>query len=734
MVKSVKVKGVNRVENPDFVGDIGVEKNHNLFVSNGLHDKSMLVHNCWGLISKDPSVGAAFQLGKNAKIRYRQNPTPELLAIVQAVGDIHKVNYNFFTGVPIEQVTKEQRQESKAISFGCFTQDTIVSTEHGPTRVGDLCVSGIKPKVITKGGLILESDGAASRGFKSCVEVLTYHACLKGTPDHRILRITPDCTLEMTGLQDLKHGDYVVYQTGVFGTTVPLFENHDPITIQDAYDIGVRAESLWGDVSNLPSQRLVKLAREIIASPKEYVVSYLAGCFQTLGSVNYFPYKPEIHSIQLNTTEQDFIYDVSYALDLLGIECLVYYTLVDEEKHFELFIYDDYSLATFLTVVGIKPYEQDTVFNTAKGLLITQDKKPAIINSEGCVATRQIIARYREAAAKKTYSVAYLSERQSLPGLLENIDQYKESFYQLDLGVEWETLKLLSLPGTKVSGIFNEACDIGVHEVFDVLNVVEEHTWSANGIIVSNSIYGKGTPSLARDLGKTVEYAEKLLKNFFAKFPNASKWLEWTRTFSRKNYYTFSPLGRRRNLFGYMVGNKTIDAALERRAQNAPVQGFGSDLMFIGASIFCKLIYEAQVELGLVDPDEHNPVCPIGLNVMVHDSLEVETPVKYIPLVAHLMEFATTIAVTKYVKKYFDYDFVVDTEVDFDIGASGNSLNGWDYTEENLIENIKKGLIYQKEQLGMDVNVKKELRLLEECRPTYQHIIDRYPLNHKIIE
>jgi DNA polymerase I-like protein with 3'-5' exonuclease and polymerase domains len=72
----------------------------------------------WGLISKDPSVAEAFQKCLDLIYEFRRNPTPANLKRMLLEADIHKVNYSLYTGTPIDKVTKEQRQSSKAIVFG----------------------------------------------------------------------------------------------------------------------------------------------------------------------------------------------------------------------------------------------------------------------------------------------------------------------------------------------------------------------------------------------------------------------------------------------------------------------------------------------------------------------------------------------------------------------------------------------------------------------------------------
>lgn len=267
-----------------------------------------------------------------------------------------------------------------------------------------------------------------------------------------------------------------------------------------------------------------------------------------------------------------------------------------------------------------------------------------------------------------------------------------------------------------------------------VIEVTSEQRQESKGISFG-SIYGMSPRTLASNLKKALDYVEKILDKFFGKFQKASKWLKWARAFSKRNGYVYSPLGRRRNLPGYLYDINYVNAALERRSTNSPVQGIASDFGFICARILSQLLYEVLVDIGYVDPKTCSGALEAGVNVMVHDSIEVEAPYELIPLVMYLMEYAATEGVRKYVKAVFGMDFVVGLEVDFEIGPSGDRMESWDYSPKSLEHALTTSLTIQKEEYGHnDIDVPRVMKRMTRFSDKHLPMLEKkYPLDLTII-
>lgn len=112
----------------------------------------------------------------------------------------------------------------------------------------------------------------------------------------------------------------------------------------------------------------------------------------------------------------------------------------------------------------------------------------------------------------------------------------------------------------------------------------------------------------------TEEEAQEVYDGFFETWEGMSEWHEHTIRESRARGYTVSPIGRRRLLPDIRDRNQHYRQSAERQAVNAPVQGFGSDLMQMAiASIF-----------GFLPGTE--PVHGAYPVATVHDSLVIEAP------------------------------------------------------------------------------------------------------------
>lgn len=103
--------------------------------------------------------------------------------------------------------------------------------------------------------------------------------------------------------------------------------------------------------------------------------------------------------------------------------------------------------------------------------------------------------------------------------------------------------------------------------------------------IVFGLIYGRGIPSIAEQLGKTVEETEALCEQFFKQFPQGVAWLDEMKRFCEQYGYVETPFGRRRQLaFVHDQDRGRREAAL-RRSINTPVQSTTGDFATLSISL-----------------------------------------------------------------------------------------------------------------------------------------------------
>ena len=80
-----------------------------------------------GILAQCDAMAKVFTTAKALLDEYRKNPTKEGLKIAEIYGDIHRANASKAYQIPIEEVTKELRQNAKGLSFGLLYDSSYKS-------------------------------------------------------------------------------------------------------------------------------------------------------------------------------------------------------------------------------------------------------------------------------------------------------------------------------------------------------------------------------------------------------------------------------------------------------------------------------------------------------------------------------------------------------------------------------------------------------------------------------
>ena len=249
----------------------------------------------------------------------------------------------------------------------------------------------------------------------------------------------------------------------------------------------------------------------------------------------------------------------------------------------------------------------------------------------------------------------------------------------------------------------------------DIMDVTSEERQDSKGVTFG-AIYGKTVKSTARDLGRKLEEMESISNAFFSANKSASNWLSWTKKFSRKTLYTASPFGRRRNLYGHLLGESNISQALDRRAANSPIQGISSDNSYFTARMILKTLHE-YIDNGILETSK------VNINNMIHDSTEIETLYEHTYLVTRVIE-NSVLKVREELERIFNMKLLVPLSVDIEIGSSGGSMEPWDGTHQNFKEVMQKALEYKK-SMGEDINIH---RIIDNTLQNKKRIDELYPI------
>lgn len=168
----------------------------------------------------------------------------------------------------------------------------------------------------------------------------------------------------------------------------------------------------------------------------------------------------------------------------------------------------------------------------------------------------------------------------------------------------------------KLIDIFKSGRDVHREVAAAVFNVtpeaVDAEMRRRAKIINFGILYGMGVNALKTQLGVPIAEAHRFHDDYFETFDTLAKYLESTRGFARKNGYTETLFGRRRQFPEMKSPLPYVRAQAERMAINAPIQGTQADI-----------IKKAMVEVDRVlhERGKHEDA---HLILQVHDELVYE--------------------------------------------------------------------------------------------------------------
>ncbi len=123
-------------------------------------------------------------------------------------------------------------------------------------------------------------------------------------------------------------------------------------------------------------------------------------------------------------------------------------------------------------------------------------------------------------------------------------------------------------------------------------------------------VYGIGAFSLSKDIGVTVSEADRYIRNYLAKYPNVSRFMEKTVEDAKAKGYAETMYHRRRPIPELKNSNKNIQAFGKRAAMNAPIQGTAADIIKIAMIKVYRRLAAENLEARLI--------------LQVHDELIIE--------------------------------------------------------------------------------------------------------------
>ena len=240
---------------------------------------------------------------------------------------------------------------------------------------------------------------------------------------------------------------------------------------------------------------------------------------------------------------------------------------------------------------------------------------------------------------------------------------------------------------------------------FNVLATkVTEDMRQQNKSLIFGVMYGRSPGSIAVQLGIDKQKAEKIMDSIFAATKKIKPWMEKIKKAGKEKLHIQSPLGRRRRVWGNLFpkdnrSNQGIFAQMERYAINSIIQGMCSDFSMIAGYLLLEYIF--KIEKGKYQTSDKNMWAIINL---IHDSVEVEIPVKDVYEYLTTTEKFFTSKLKAYLNKHFNMQIKVDFEVDYEVGLSLDKTFKWRGTKKGGKELQQKMIDMDKKRKNMSTN------------------------------
>jgi hypothetical protein len=167
--------------------------------------------------------------------------------------------------------------------------------------------------------------------------------------------------------------------------------------------------------------------------------------------------------------------------------------------------------------------------------------------------------------------------------------------------------------------------------------------------------------------------AQLIMDKMDEEFQNGSKFLQDSKRLVCKDFHVTSPIGGIRNLWRVLTGRPGVVAAAKRRATNSPIQGFSSEIGAATAYLILLAFDKYRRKFKLP-----RRLFPKYLRA-VHDANYYCVPYEMYLAAIHICQYIATYGISKWYKKFFNFKFLVEPEIEMDIGANDATGEAWDW-------------------------------------------------------
>lgn len=271
------------------------------------------------------------------------------------------------------------------------------------------------------------------------------------------------------------------------------------------------------------------------------------------------------------------------------------------------------------------------------------DKLPQLLDANGRVHTT-----YAQAVAVTGRLASNNPNLQNIPIRTEQGRKIRQAFIapqnSVIISADYSQIELrimAHLSGdTGLISAFNQGEDIHRRTAAEIFNIAPD-TVSAEQrryakTINFGLIYGMGRFGLAQNLGIDPQDAQHFIERYFARYPAVAEYIERTKRQAHTAGFVETLFGRRLYLPEINATNKLKQAAAERAAVNAPMQGTASDIIkkamiavddwLISGSLNAHLIMQVHDELILEVPENEKEIVCENLPKLMASVAKLSVP------------------------------------------------------------------------------------------------------------
>jgi hypothetical protein len=187
------------------------------------------------------------------------------------------------------------------------------------------------------------------------------------------------------------------------------------------------------------------------------------------------------------------------------------------------------------------------------------------------------------------------------------------------------------------------------------------------------------------------EYAQSIITKMDTEFAQGHNWVLRMKSMATEVFYVYSPIGRIRHLYAAMTGDRRIVSRQVRRGMNAPIQGFASEIAVKAARLTYVEYYRAQPflksKLGIV-----KKLPKLKGNRIVHDASYFTIPFEMVVPFLHILLHCSTYGVARKYEEQFGLKFLVEPEIEIEVGVRDTKSRKWDYDLNSLVGIIDQAI------------------------------------------